>query len=159
MTAAITSFRGPWGFLSNFSGVDICYEDLWYPSVEHAYQASKTLLRVLRIPFTATAPGGMLTCREAKKAGQNLCLRDDWNQVRLEIMNQLVWMKFTQRPDLEELLLKTGTVALIERNTWGDTFWGEVDGKGFNHLGRILMRTRRLLKADERDYKPLEYSE
>ena len=33
-------------------------------------------------------------------------------------------------------------VDLIEGNTWGDTFWGQVDGKGENKLGKLLMKIR-----------------
>lgn len=31
-------------------------------------------------------------------------------------------------------------------NTWGDQFWGTVNGKGANFLGHILMETREILK-------------
>lgn len=37
----------------------------------------------------------------------------------------------------------TGNRELIEENTWGDTFWGTVNGVGKNKLGLILMDVRR----------------
>ena len=40
------------------------------------------------------------------------------------------------------MLLDTGGAVLIEGNTWNDTFWGACNGKGLNHLGRILMTLR-----------------
>ena len=56
-------------------------------------------------------------------------------------MRELLRQKFAH-PDLRRLLLATGDAELVEGNTWGDTFWGTVDGKGENHLGKILTRIR-----------------
>lgn len=40
---------------------------------------------------------------------------------------------------------------LIERNTWGDTFWGVYDNKGENNLGKILMKVREGLKEGDQN--------
>ena len=66
-------------------------------------------------------------------------------------MEEIVRAKFTQNPKLKEQLLSTGDAILIERNTWNDRYWG-VDirsGVGKNHLGKILMKIRSELKANE----------
>ena len=54
--------------------------------------------------------------------------------------------KFMQNPELRDALLATGNSLLIEGNTWGDYFWGKVNGHGENHLGLILMDVREKLK-------------
>jgi predicted NAD-dependent protein-ADP-ribosyltransferase YbiA (DUF1768 family) len=36
---------------------------------------------------------------------------------------------------------------LIEGNTWGDKFWGQVKGEGANYLGRLLMKVREELQT------------
>lgn len=38
--------------------------------------------------------------------------------------------------------LDTGNRHLEECNTWNDRYWGTVNGKGENNLGKILMRIR-----------------
>lgn len=61
-------------------------------------------------------------------------------------MQDLVWQKFSNSPELAKMLLETGDAVLEEGNDWGDTFWGICDGKGENHLGKILMHTREKLR-------------
>ena len=139
----IDSFRGEYTFLSNFYPCQsqILYEGEWYRSVEHAFQAAKSIdpqeRRNLR-QFCRTAA-------EAKKFGRTVTLRKDWNNIRLDVMYQIVRDKFTRNSDLQEKLLATSNSHLVEGNWWHDTFWGVCDGKGENHLGKILMRVRKEL--------------
>ena len=51
-----------------------------------------------------------------------------------------------QHPELAEALLRTDDCELIEGNTWGDRYWGTVDGYGENQLGQILMDIRKKLQ-------------
>lgn len=90
----------------------------------------------------ATTPG------QAKREGNSkgILLRPDWEQVKLKIMEQLLRIKF-QDPVLREALLKTYPQKLIEGNTWGDTFWGQCNGIGKNHLGKLLMQIRKELHS------------
>lgn len=132
----IDKFSGDYQFLSNFHPVIVHYEGHAYPSVEHAYQAAKTLNVSLRHPFMK------LTAAQAKRLGRNLNLRPDWEQVKFSIMEVLVREKFTTYSDLQHALLATAPSELIEGNTWGDVYWGVCRGRGENHLGKILMRIR-----------------
>ena len=47
----ISSFTGDYSFLSNFHPAEVSLDDINYPSVEHAYQAAKTLNKEERKPF------------------------------------------------------------------------------------------------------------
>lgn len=140
----IKEFVGPYRFLSNFYvPAEVVLDGVMYPTVEHAYQAAKTydLSNRKRIEFAAS-PG------QAKSLGRKLKLRSDWEQVKLDIMEDLVRQKFSSNPYLKRLLLVTDEDYLQEGNTWGDRFWG-VDLRsdvGENHLGRILMRVRDKLR-------------
>lgn len=138
MKDAITDFRGIYGFLSNFYLCDIQYEGLWYPSVENAFQAAKTLCYDTRQAcFTSCTP------RIAKARGQNVGLRVGWELARLDVMLELVREKFSYKhPGLQRMLVSTGDTELIEGNAWHDTFWGVCNGVGENHLGKILMQVR-----------------
>lgn len=141
----INKFEGDYRFLSNFYLSPIFFEGKWYPSVEHAYQAAKTLDAKAREPFQMEAPilrpVISMTAGQAKYAGRKLKIRPDWDKIKVSIMTELVGAKF-MKPSLRRHLLSTGDATLIEGNTWGDTFWGVCKGKGLNHLGRILMQLR-----------------
>lgn len=137
----IDTFSGGHRFLSNFYPAVVHYEGLAYPSVEHAYQAAKTLDESLRHPFMTMTSG------QAKKAGKLLVMRPDWELVKLSIMEALVREKFTVHVGLQELLLATGSAELIEGNWWGDVFWGVCRGKGENHLGELLMKIRQDIRT------------
>lgn len=133
----IDSFTGKYRFLSNFYPCSITFENSTYPSVEHAYQAAKTTNEQLRLRFMEP----VTTAGEAKKAGRRLKIREDWDNVKIDIMYQLLKTKFKQTK-FKKLLLETGDEILIEGNTWGDTFWGICNGEGENWLGKLLMRVR-----------------
>ena len=147
MKDEIDSFSGEYRFLSNFWPVTITYEDIVYPSVEHAYQAQKTDHEGVRQEIANLETPG-----NAKRFGEELKLlgqiRLDWNdELRLLHMAALVEIKFSlSNPELAQQLIATGDVELIEGNNWGDTFFGFCDGQGENHLGKILMNVREKLK-------------
>jgi ribA/ribD-fused uncharacterized protein len=83
---------------------------------------------------------------EAKKAGRMVTPRSDWENVKLNIMREIVFIKFDGHLNLKELLLATRDHELIEGNQWHDTFWGVCDGVGQNYLGKILMEIRNIFK-------------
>jgi len=140
---SIVQFRGPTRWLSNFGDSVIKTNDgITYPTVEHAYQAQKTLdLDERRCIAELPTPG------KARRAGQKLKLRGDWEELKLAIMYQIIDIKFTDG-SLRQKLLDTGTAELVEGNTWGDRFWGVRNGVGENHLGRILMKVRKQLRNE-----------
>ena len=139
----ISSFRGEYQFLSNFYPASVTFDEVSYPTVEHAYQAAKTWRLDKRMWVRGqTTPG------KAKWAGKALPLREDWEQVKLQIMEELVLCKFTKHVGLREKLSATGDAELVEGNNWGDIFWGICNGAGGNHLGKILMKIREKLSGD-----------
>ncbi len=146
----IDSFRGDFGFLSNFHEATIYVDGERYRSVEHAYQAYKTV-----DPWSRKLVREAKTPGQAKKLGQSVTLRSDWNDVKVNLMRQFVKKKF-ENPFLRPLLIATGNAQLIEGNTWNDTFWGVCRGVGENWLGKILMEVRDELRMeDESESSPL----
>ncbi len=140
--AVIDSFQGQYRFLSNFWPAEVQFEGLIYPTAEHAYQAAKTPDRAERQRIAALPTPG-----DAKRAGAALPKRPDWDAKKLAVMELVVRDKFTRNPDLRAKLLATHHAQLIEGNTWNDQFWGVCNGKGENHLGRILMKVRDELRS------------
>lgn len=142
----ILRFEGEYAFLSNFYPAPILWQGVLFPTVEHAYQASKSpnptdawLLRFAQLE----TPG------QAKWWGRKGDVRTDWQEVREFIMLDLLRLKF-QIPALRRSLLETGKCWLEEGNTWGDTFWGvcpPATGIGQNVLGKLLMTVRKELQG------------
>lgn len=139
----IKQFDGEFRFLSNFYPSVVTLDGVWYPTVEHAFQAAKTLDFHRRWEISKLATPGM-----AKRAGRQVVLRPDWEQlvgdfqVKQLVMKELTFQKYARNPRLRHQLLATGNAELIEGNTWGDTYWGVCRGEGRNELGKILMHVR-----------------
>jgi ribA/ribD-fused uncharacterized protein len=136
----IMEFRGDNAFLSNFWLCHFEYEGIQWASVEAAYQAMKSDDPIVWEYVSR------LTARDAKKYGKTINLRDRWNDMKIRIMTDIVFCKFSHNNYLKIMLLDTGDRLIVEGNRWGDQFWGVSNGHGRNELGRILMYVRDILK-------------
>lgn len=125
--SVIDRFEGEYRFLSNFYPAVVFYDGIAYPTVENAYQAAKALDETERLAFINMTPG------QAKRAGKKLALRPYWENIKLDIMFDLLEQKF-KNPFLESALIETDPKEIIEGNTWGDTYWGVCNGQGYNCL-------------------------
>jgi ribA/ribD-fused uncharacterized protein len=75
-------------------------------------------------------------------------IREDWAEVKDDIMRKGVLCKFSSNPDIRRVLLSTGDAVLIE-NAPRDYYWGcGRDGTGLNMLGRKLMEVREQLGGE-----------
>ena len=146
----IRTFKNKNAFLSNFYPVFVYYEGMGFPSVEHAFQAAKTNDLETRELFMIVP-----TAKEAKSFGRQVKLREDWESVKVDIMEMLLRQKFA-RPALREQLLNTQDSILINGNNYGDTFWGVCKGEGQNQLGRLLMKIRQEIIEEERQIKMID---
>ena len=143
----IDKFDGEYAFLSNFSN-SILYDTdgIEYPTVEHYFQAQKTLDFDTRLKIAAAPTPG-----KAKGIGRHVYLRTDWNNVKIDIMRDALIQKFSDKK-LQKKLIETGDAELIEGNWWHDNFYGDChcekcrDIIGENHLGKLLMDIREKLK-------------
>ncbi len=147
----IRSFRNT--FLSNFYGLkpgeerlSIVFDDVAYPTVEHAYVAAKLTDLALREEVRLLPKPG-----QAKSflKDRGLTERSGWDEMKLAVMEGLVRQKFAH-PKLAAMLLATGDEELIEGTTW-DVFWGvdERTGEGENYLGKIQMKIRAELRRKQ----------
>lgn len=161
----IAEFTGEYGFLSNFYSCPVPLDEWIWPSAEHAFQGSKSLIPSIRGAM-ATLP----TARHAKGHGRLIALRPDWEAVKRPVMLRAVLSKFEHDHDLAAALAATGDHVLVEGNTWGDTEWGAVPllpgalpprpcpywydadydraYSGHNWLGQILMMVRTLIAPE-----------
>ena len=124
--------RGEYFFLSNMYPCEITYLGHTYRSSEAAFQAQKDISRASEFEN--------LDGKEAKRLGRKVNMRPDWENVKVDIMEEILRAKFSD-PDLKAQLLAVNE-PIIEENTWNDTFWGVCDGKGKNMLGRLLEKIK-----------------
>lgn len=85
----------------------------------------------------------------AKREGYKVKLRENWEDIKIDVMYQIVLAKFSQNEFFKQKLIATGREWLEEGNTWGDRTWGTVDGVGNNYLGKVLMAVRSVLMLQE----------
>ncbi|EOC0478182.1 NADAR family protein [Cronobacter turicensis] len=132
----------PYGVFSNFHSTGFSVSEIWWPTVEHYFQAQKFHDEILREKIRSlTSP------MEAAKVGRsrNYPLREDWELIKDDVMRFAVLKKFSQNDEARNILLSTGGAELIE-HTKNDRYWADGgDGTGKNMLGKILMETRSIL--------------
>lgn len=138
----ITSFSGPYFFLSNFYQFPFIYKGNGARSAEHHFQAAKALF-----PEVATAIRNAGTAASAKRMGRKCKMRPDWDAIKIHIMHEILEAKFSRGSVLAMQLLCTGDEELVEGNTWFDRYWGQCPlGDGTNWLGVLLMGRREELR-------------
>jgi ribA/ribD-fused uncharacterized protein len=132
-----------WG-LSNFSPPGVELNGIYWPTVEHFFQAQK-----FAEPEAQQRIRQAATPKEARSLGQSRTfeLRSDWNEVREEVMLRGLRLKF-RNAAARELLLSTGNRMLVESSPF-DYFWAAgQDGSGQNRLGHLLVQVRGELRQD-----------
>jgi len=137
---------GPLGYLANYSNHGFYKNNTYYKTVEHFYQSKKFLsLELQNKVIDASTP------KEASNIGRdrNNKLRDNWSNIKQDIMLEGVLEKFRQNKDILIKLLNTGNEEIVE-NTVDEYYWGcGKDKSGENNFGKILVKAREILKNEE----------
>lgn len=150
---------GIYGKFSNFYPCEITYNGLVYPTSEHAFQAAKfedpAYKEIIR---TSNTPGMAAILGRQKVAGgfkwrldlnqiiikhkeRGVKVRDDWENVKVNTMREILKLKFSQS-DMRMVLVCTDNYNLVEHTT-RDKYWGDGgDGTGENLLGKLLTEIR-----------------
>ncbi|MFC5474362.1 NADAR family protein [Paraherbaspirillum soli] len=138
------SVNDDYGSFSNFAPYSVRIKGKLWPTTEHFFQAQKFAgqpdeekIRKAKTPVLAAQMG-----RDRRRP-----LRRDWDSVKISIMREALWAKFTQHQELRVELASTKDACLVE-HTENDDYWGDGgDGKGKNMLGILLMELRAKLSA------------
>lgn len=154
---------GPFHIFSNLAFCRVRALGQVFSSVEHAYQFLKVVLffsicwllmwcaclqvvsfehsdaavRVLgeEKPFEAMqAVKGVLSGTEKRH----------WDDIKIQVMKALLFLKFSYNEDAKNILLSTGQSELIESTP--HPFWGGEKGGGNMH-GRLLMQVRTMFQT------------
>jgi ribA/ribD-fused uncharacterized protein len=144
----------PYGVFSNLYRRPVEFEGILYPTSEHAYQAGKARKEAVR-DWILSAPSPAL----AAMAAHGLYVWDvvpNWSQIKFDRMRAVLDCKFRQHEDLRDILLSTGEKRLVEVGSVDNAvnrLWGEVNGKGQNMLGLMLMELRNVFREEVKPKK------
>lgn len=133
---------GPFVLRSEFPA-PVSFAGATYPSVLHGYWALSAA-DVRDHDRIREAGSG----REARELGGPVERRAGWPALRLAVMRGLLEAKFTQHPELAEVLLATGDAVISYTGLSDSAFWLDgFDDRGRNWMGRLLELTRSELVA------------
>lgn len=132
---------------SNFSSFALEWKDHVWMTSEHAYHSEKfTDPKILEALKETRSAHDAMKLAYANKGKY----RNDWNDVRLSVMREILRAKVAQHPYVKKKLLESGNKELIE-NSWRDAFWGWGPNRdGENQLGKLWMEVRAEIRAKER---------
>lgn len=127
-------FRNEFACLSNMYPTPLKINGLCFSCAEAAFQSFKTTDPEIRKKFQ------FITGPEAKRLGRKVELRPDWNEIRIAVMREVLKCKLKHYPSIYGVIAHAANTpgGVVEENTWNDTFWGVCNGRGENHLGKLL---------------------
>ncbi|KAG2013146.1 GTP cyclohydrolase II [Coprinopsis cinerea AmutBmut pab1-1] len=134
------------GFM-NHSPHRVVYGHQTYPTATHVHEAMKYIDQHPQLAERIRNCENVLDVYpiSAEISGFQ---RPDWGNVFLDKMEEVLRLKFSQHPNLRELLMGTWPRELIYADPLDD-FWGEgPEARGRNELGKVLMRVRDRMKAE-----------
>lgn len=135
--------------LSNFSAFRVLYDGIDFDTAEHCYHYQK-----FNIPFAWLHKARskiMLEIMQARSAhdafkiahANKYLVRDDWSDVKFDIMRNILTAKVSQHEYVYRKLLETGNRELV-KDSWRDDVWGWGPNRdGMNMLGKLWMEIRR----------------
>ncbi len=127
--------------LDNFSSFKVKYKGYIYASLEEAYQSAGFEMSA---PEIAQQIKNSFSAHEAQKIAMKNKdkLQPNWNEIKLDVMEELLRLKVNQNPYVKKKLLETREYMIVEDspkdNFWG---WGQ-DRNGENNLGKLWMKIR-----------------
>lgn len=130
--------------LGTYSNHGFELEELYWPSVEHYYQASK---------YQDPLKEKIRTCEhpiQARKIGRSIFKRKrtEWKNIRATVMTRAVYTKCRAHSEVAEALLATESKPLAN-NAFGEYYWGVGrDGRGMNCYGKVLQNVRERLRME-----------
>lgn len=141
MLNLINNFTGNYDFLSNDFDWNITYDNVIYKNATSAFIAQR-FPRAIRHLFR-NCSGVKARRIEKKLIKRDVVTRPNWEELKIDFLVSIVCEKFKQSSILTNKLISTGDTVLI--NTADDLFLGFNGSKGFNALGKCLMKVRKYL--------------
>ena len=131
--------------VDNFSSFKVEWNGYLFASVEEAYQAAsfmgsdEELVEKIKKSHSADEAQRIAYANRDKR-------REDWDDVKISIMEELLRLKIEQNPYVKKKLLQTEDYMIVEDSP-KDDFWGWGPNRnGQNNLGKLWMKLRKELK-------------
>jgi ribA/ribD-fused uncharacterized protein len=132
--------------LSNFSSFTLQWKGLRFDTSEAAYHWEKFPDKPEIQEAIRLAPSAHEAYQIAARAKP--LRRADWDDVKVEIMRDILYAKVEQHEYVKRKLIATGDRELVE-NSWRDDFWGWGPNRdGQNELGKLWMDVRAWLHIE-----------
>ena len=129
----------------NFSSFKVEWNGYLFSSVEEAYQVAsfmesdEELVEKIKKSHSADEAQRISYANRDKR-------REDWDDVKISIMEELLRLKIEQNPYVKKKLLQTEDYMIVEDSP-KDDFWGWGPNRnGQNNLGKLWMKLREELK-------------
>lgn len=136
-----------YGILSPLSPHPVVVRHRQYPSLHHYFLCERFKDTPVEPQLQSAASVWELE-RIVREAEAKSYQREDWNQVKIDVMLLGNYLKFKQNESPRKVLLETETKLLVN-HTPTDDFWGDSgDGSGKNLLGVVLMSVRERLRRE-----------
>lgn len=137
---------GELGYLASYSNYGFFKEGIYWKTIEHYYQAHKFEdHNIIEKVINAETP------KVASEIGRDrsYSIKEDWEEIKVDIMYDAVLAKFMAHPDLAKKLMDTGNEEIIEETVKED-FWGcGLEKNGKNMYGKILCKVRDELRKSK----------
>lgn len=135
----ITELKGDYEFLAMTYNHPITVDGLTYTNAEAAFWAQRIADKNARVKLTRLSP-----MKARAKALQAYPI-DDWDEIKDDILKHILEIKFSDDV-LKKKLLDTGSMKILNNNTYRDEYYGIYNGKGKNILGKMIMNLRESLR-------------
>lgn len=145
MTVDFYKEFGELGYLANYSSHGFYKNNIYYKTVEHFYQSEKfNDLDIKNNIINCDTP------KEASNIGRDRSLKriDNFKDIKLNVMYEGLYLKFSQNKDIRSKLIETGNKTIREMSV-KESYWGigpNLDGD--NHIGHLLVKVREKVKED-----------
>lgn len=135
-------FSGEYYYLSSNAPIEIedSYAEATYPTLEHAFLACKTLNEAERRKIALIKDP--TTVRAIYTDPKNLTTREDWEEIKEEVMLEILRIKFTSDNRYGRLLLATYPATLFAGSCWKEIDWqvcGEISNE---RMVELFMKVR-----------------
>ena len=136
-----------WYVFDNFAPFQITWRGKLYPTSEHAYQAAhffetdKAIAELVRQQLSPRLASDIANAHSDRED-------PEWASRKCHIMYDICKTKLVQHEYVQDTLLRTGSLTIVEMNE-NDSFWGwGKDHNGRNELGKIWMKLREELRQE-----------
>lgn len=131
--------------LSNFAAFSLTWKGFRFDTSEAAYHWEKFPGMEIRDDIRC-APSAHVAFKLAEQ--YRSARRADWDDVKVDIMRQILRAKVDQHEYVRRKLLATGDREMVE-DSWRDDFWGWGPNRdGQNMLGKLWMELRNALRSE-----------